>query len=82
MVYSDHVVVHSKSGNTYFITRTLTGSITCGCKGFGYREQCRHTEHAINVLNFKPTTSTPELPSMNDTQQAILDQLTKPRSHS
>lgn len=43
--YADHVIVHSRSGNTYLINSNLE----CNCVGYSYRQECRHityvTEH-------------------------------------
>lgn len=79
--YPDHVIVHSKSGNTYFINSKLE----CNCVGYGYHQECRHTQFVKEQYNrqipanFELTVSD-DLPPISETQQSILDQLTKGHS--
>lgn len=70
--YADHVIVKSKSGNTYLIT----ASLECNCVGYSYRQECRHTQY-VTEHGWAPDTK-PQPTPITARQQSILDQITKP----
>jgi hypothetical protein len=47
--HEKRVEVESKSGEDYTITRDDRGALACTCKGFIFRQSCRHSLQMMMV---------------------------------
>ena len=50
--YPDHVIVKSRSGNTYLIAHNnISNNIECNCLGYSYRQHCRHIQYVVDNIH-------------------------------